>query len=278
VNAQTEHFIPLKTGLAKRPLGTCIVSLGAFFALSFSLSHASSARADDAADRTSGKSHRGDYKTIVEKDAEEAMEDYRRDKKRRARQKAEDLDRRREEAERKAERDSDDKDNYDLGLDTLTAKKGSQFDASTYQDTDFSRRSFIDLMIQSRPDSRDKPLSADDDDARSDDLFKKSAHPDDTAFGDKGDDRDDDKYGAASDKDRDGKDKKDGDRKRHFDEMSQVYQDPVPPGPNNWVPDKLDPLDNGGFELSPYNGSPVPYRLNGHVDLERGRPWKDSDN
>ena len=43
--------------------------------------------------------------------------------------------------------------------------------------------------------------------------------------------------------------------------------------PGDWVPDKLDPIDNGGFAVSPDNGSPVPYRLNGHVDLQRVRPW-----
>jgi hypothetical protein len=44
------------------------------------------------------------------------------------------------------------------------------------------------------------------------------------------------------------------------------------------VPDKIDLTANGGFEISPDNGSPVPYRLNGHIDIQRGRPWKDSDN
>lgn len=43
--------------------------------------------------------------------------------------------------------------------------------------------------------------------------------------------------------------------------------------PGDWVPDKLDPIDNGGFAVSPDNGSPVPYRLNGHVDLQRVLPW-----
>lgn len=45
----------------------------------------------------------------------------------------------------------------------------------------------------------------------------------------------------------------------------------------DWVPDKLDPLSNGGFTIAPDNGSPVPYKLNGHVDIQRGRPWNDND-
>lgn len=53
---------------------------------------------------------------------------------------------------------------------------------------------------------------------------------------------------------------------------------PIQEMPWDWLPDKFDPLDNGGFSTSPDNGSPVPYRLNGHPDLERGRPWdKDWD-
>lgn len=53
---------------------------------------------------------------------------------------------------------------------------------------------------------------------------------------------------------------------------------PIQEMPWDWLPDKFDPLDNGGFSTSPDNGSPVPYRLNGHPDLEKGRPWdKDGD-
>jgi len=259
------HYLQhLPTALAKRWHSRGLLCLGAFFAVSLNLG----ALADNSADRTAAKSDRGDYKSIVEKDAEESMEDYRRDKERRARENARDLERRRRALERKDERADDDSGDNALGLDALTAGKGSQFDVSTYQDTDFSRHSFIDLLIQNRPDPRNKPLTADDDSA-GDELFKKDGHRPDTA----GDDSDDP---TADKSDRDRK-KDEHDKKRHFDEMSQVYKDPVPPGPNNWVPDKLDPLNNGGFEVSPDNGSPVPYRLNGHVDLERGRPWKDSD-
>ena len=40
----------------------------------------------------------------------------------------------------------------------------------------------------------------------------------------------------------------------------------------DWVPEKVDVTNSGGFGLEPPNGSPVPYNLNGHVDLEAGKP------
>ncbi|HEY9785182.1 MAG TPA: hypothetical protein V6D17_07255 [Candidatus Obscuribacterales bacterium] len=53
---------------------------------------------------------------------------------------------------------------------------------------------------------------------------------------------------------------------------------PVQPQLGDWVPSPVDPLANGGFGLSGDNGSPVPYRLNGHVDLDKtAYPW-DADN
>jgi len=47
---------------------------------------------------------------------------------------------------------------------------------------------------------------------------------------------------------------------------------PVVDLPSDWVPDAVDLTSNGGFTIMPDNGSPVPYRLNGHIDIERGRP------
>jgi hypothetical protein len=40
----------------------------------------------------------------------------------------------------------------------------------------------------------------------------------------------------------------------------------------DWVPGKIDLTSNGGFSIEPFNGSPVPYDLNGHVDPQRGKP------
>jgi hypothetical protein len=43
---------------------------------------------------------------------------------------------------------------------------------------------------------------------------------------------------------------------------------------DDWVPSKPDPSSNGGFTIYPDNGSPVPYKLNGHVDIQRKLPWQ----
>jgi hypothetical protein len=45
----------------------------------------------------------------------------------------------------------------------------------------------------------------------------------------------------------------------------------------DWVPGQVDRLNNGGFGLTEFNGRPVPYRLNGHIDIERGYPWDEGD-
>lgn len=53
-------------------------------------------------------------------------------------------------------------------------------------------------------------------------------------------------------------------------------RDQLAPIENNlldWVPTGADRKNNGGFGLGAFNGRPVPYRLNGHVGIERGYPW-----
>jgi hypothetical protein len=45
----------------------------------------------------------------------------------------------------------------------------------------------------------------------------------------------------------------------------------------DWAPDKINLTSNGGFSIAPFNGSPVPYVLNGHVDPQRGKPGSDND-
>jgi len=45
----------------------------------------------------------------------------------------------------------------------------------------------------------------------------------------------------------------------------------------DWVPSKPDPLQNGGFGISIGNGRPVPYKLNGHINIERKLPWQDDN-
>jgi hypothetical protein len=45
----------------------------------------------------------------------------------------------------------------------------------------------------------------------------------------------------------------------------------------DWVPDKIDLTSAGAFSIAPFNGSPVPYTLNGHVDPQRGKPWEEHE-
>ncbi|MBY0357479.1 MAG: hypothetical protein K2W82_05705 [Candidatus Obscuribacterales bacterium] len=55
-------------------------------------------------------------------------------------------------------------------------------------------------------------------------------------------------------------------------EGTQAYEDKfgkIPTLLRDWVPDEPDLSSNGGFSIAPYNGSPVPYNLNGFVDLQR---------
>ncbi len=44
---------------------------------------------------------------------------------------------------------------------------------------------------------------------------------------------------------------------------------------HDWVPDRVNRLHNGAFEKEPDNGFPVPYRLNGHLDIQRKLPWEE---
>ena len=48
--------------------------------------------------------------------------------------------------------------------------------------------------------------------------------------------------------------------------------EPVVDLPGDWVPDRINLSSNGGFSIEPFNGSPVPFTLNGHVDPQRDRP------
>lgn len=217
--------------------------------------------ADDA-DKTAAKSHRHDYIPGFERhDAEKrtVRQEEKSQKKfwRRARTQ--------ENAAATADEDSpsdgvDDGDNRDDGT-------SHYFGRQSFQDTDFSRRSFIDLMINSPP----KPGDSGEHDAdKSRDDTKAEAK----------DDSKDDHDRKDDDKNRDGltihQDLRRAHDRRLVDEILELLAAPET-GPNHWVPDKLDPLDNGGFTTAPDNGSPVPYRLNGHVDLERDLPWEKSD-
>lgn len=128
---------------------------------------------------------------------------------------------------------------------------GSEFSKKTFIDTDFRKENFSDLSkTRHRSDTR-----PDDDAARSKDLFGKNA-----------DERMSDFYRREEMK-RDLREK---------DRDMKIWRELMKPIPNmllDWVPDKPNPLHNGGFEKEPDNGFPVPYHLNGHPNFERKVPW-----
>ncbi|HEY9759602.1 MAG TPA: hypothetical protein V6C97_30870 [Oculatellaceae cyanobacterium] len=45
----------------------------------------------------------------------------------------------------------------------------------------------------------------------------------------------------------------------------------------DWAPSPVDLLTNGGFTQPVFNGRPVPYRLNGHININRKLPWDTAD-
>lgn len=147
------------------------------------------------------------------------------------------------------------KNNGDMDIKHDNNFDGSQFDTPSFQDSNFGRHSFIDLLLNSRPKIKNDVES----DKNSPEDYKRK-HDSDPGISIHEE--------ALRDKERH--------KDRAYDELMELLASPEI-GPNQWVPDKLDPLNQGGFTTAPDNGSPVPYRLNGHVDLERAAPWKDAD-
>ena len=95
-------------------------------------------------------------------------------------------------------------------------------------------------------------------------------------------DRQDNSDLRDKDKDKRDKEKEDRrkDRRREFlsdEELMRELSRLPEAAPDDWVPDKPDPVNNGGFSTSPDNGSPVPYKLNGWIDLQRKFPWEDDN-
>ena len=126
---------------------------------------------------------------------------------------------------------------------------GATFDPSTFIDTDFSRQSFMDsLKMKPPPDNNSKPLL--------------TAHVATTNDG----------GGSASEKPVD-----ESDMQKALNVDADTWKELMTPIRSlfgDWVPSPPDPTAMGSFGLSQGNGRPVPYRLNGHVDMERGVPWE----
>ncbi len=191
---------------------------------------------------------------------------YKREVKRR-----EEDERRREEEEREREAAAADKGRTDAPGDKpdfsdhdddLTEKKrlgdidtSSQFNKSDFSDTDFSKRAFSSLDKAMR--KPDDDFLRDMDKIKNDDGDNDDSIPEDAGLND---------YTAR-------KDAKNAKERRELAELMYMEY----PLPGDWLPSKLDPLNNGGFTISDDNGSPVPYKLNGHVDLQRAPAWKSAE-
>ncbi|MCA9801387.1 MAG: hypothetical protein KC777_05345 [Cyanobacteria bacterium HKST-UBA02] len=168
----------------------------------------------------------------------------RRDEVKKERKKAEDRD-----VERKIAGDQDDENDDDAD-----DRRRDLIERWTddFIDTDFKKKSFDDLkdLDGSRAEvGGDKDVKPDEPDAH--DLR-----------------RDDIKYLFSDDFD---------DRYKAREEEKKTFKDltkPIPGMLHDWVPDHVNRLQNGAFVKEPDNGFPVPYRLNGHLDIQRKLPWE----
>lgn len=131
-------------------------------------------------------------------------------------------------------------DNYD----------GSQFNSPDFAGTDFSKSTFDDLDKEMR--KFDDRSNSERNEGRGDQLF----------------------IVDEMDKPRRHLDKQREKARERFLDLS--HRDDVMPGAD-WAPSKMDPESNGGFGTPDDNGSPVPYHLNGHPDLQRRPAWESSD-
>jgi len=120
---------------------------------------------------------------------------------------------------------------------------GSEFDASTFTENSFDKQEYGDLSPDAIRKASKSRLDADGRERH----FTGSISTDRVRRGHED---------FASDL---------SDERRAFeDKYGPVYEHP-----GNWVPGPLDLTSNGGFTLGPFNGEVVPYRLNGHVDVQR---------
>jgi hypothetical protein len=127
-------------------------------------------------------------------------------------------------------------------------KKTDQFDGSEFKREEFASHDFEKndyRQIEGRGDSDSK-----------------------FAKGDESHKSDDDRMGVSKDV----KDDVSHRANKEQDKNQQIVAEPVHELAGDWVPDKIDATNNGGFGVAPDNGAPVPYNLNGHIDLQRERP------
>lgn len=130
---------------------------------------------------------------------------------------------------------------------------GGQFKKPDFIDTDFHKRMYRDSFRTDLDSVMSLgPLEL------FDDAMKRLTAADDRVF-------------SAHDDDLDTRDR---------DPDAYTYRElrkPIDRMLHDWVPSDPDPVANGAFAIDEDNGRPVPYRLNGHLDFQRGLPWLPSD-
>jgi hypothetical protein len=142
---------------------------------------------------------------------------------------------------------------------------------SDFVDTDFSATDFSDLknlrgkgLAVGRPDVNATDSDRDSIGPKDDD------HKDYDSSIDLSDDRDDEMRDFL-------KSRIDYDKKKIKREDREKYKEltrDIPGVFHDWVPSPVDRLQNGGFTGEPGNGYPVPYNLNGFIEIERKLPWE----
>ncbi len=150
---------------------------------------------------------------------------------------------------------------------------------SDFTDTDFSKRSFRDFMDEPG-DAVFTDASGAPRDATKDDGSTGSRTGDDDHGG--SDDDDDSMRSASADAYSDGDDwtRLTDYRKRMIQDEKRTYKILTKPNEDalhDWVPSEDDPIQNGGFSIADDNGSVVPYKLNGWINLQKGFPWGEGD-
>lgn len=169
----------------------------------------------------------------------------------------------------------DDKDDGDSS-DNRRAKLRKRW-TSDFEDTDFGKHDFRDFHRDG--DSADSDQDDHKDDERKKELLESTADSghdwsfrDDDPAADSDDDTMDALARAAGDLSPDEirRRKDDRDERREMKDLTKE----IPGMLHDWVPGKVDRLHNGGFTKAADNGFPVPYRLNGHLDIQRKLPWE----
>ncbi|PWU01224.1 MAG: hypothetical protein C5B53_03185 [Candidatus Melainabacteria bacterium] len=163
---------------------------------------------------------------------------------------ADEVDRDRHEGSTNSENDSHDNDQT---APPTADDPGSQFNTPSYIDADFQKKSFKDLKYADKSKRKGLDWFKPTEDAAADESVRENVHRSQL-----------DRPKPELEADDDEAEKK-------------VSQPPADVLYSDWVPSKAVRQNNGGFGTAEDNGAPVPYRMSGHLNIERGFPWNPSD-